>query len=423
MASPLEDLDELILRCHNEKARSYIGEAVASYRAGAFRASIVACWVAVCFDVIEKLRELALAGVKEAELQMQALERSRSSADVSGALKFERELLKMAQQKFELLSPLEVVDLERLQHDRNRCAHPSMSAEDQVYAPPAELARLHIHSAVTHLLQHPPVQGKEALSRLISEVESDYFPSTLEKAHIAFLTGPLRKPRDSLVRSFVLVLVKERLGGVDFKKGRRIVAALQAVRKMHPRVFNDTMSQRLSEFIRKVEDKDLRLAINFILSVKDLWHFLDPAVLQRIQNYVRELPASSFEMLETYILYPELRESAVRRIRSSSFKEISEADFLEMPKEVADRLIELYVGSPSFDDANARGKYLMSVSGDFSADQIRRVLTNSGRKPDVVGSFQLEAVIKNLRSRQKLPAEEFEQLLVENDLGKYALRD
>lgn len=36
MASLLEDLDELTLRCRDAKARLYIGEAVASYRSGAF---------------------------------------------------------------------------------------------------------------------------------------------------------------------------------------------------------------------------------------------------------------------------------------------------------------------------------------------------------------------------------------------------
>jgi hypothetical protein len=46
---------------------------VASYRAGAFRAAIVATWIAVCFDVIEKIRELALSGDKEAEKQAEEL--------------------------------------------------------------------------------------------------------------------------------------------------------------------------------------------------------------------------------------------------------------------------------------------------------------------------------------------------------------
>lgn len=52
MASPFEDLDELTLRCRDEKAREHISEAVASYRVGACRAAIVTTWIAVCFDVI-----------------------------------------------------------------------------------------------------------------------------------------------------------------------------------------------------------------------------------------------------------------------------------------------------------------------------------------------------------------------------------
>ena len=93
MASPLEDLDELILRCRDEKARQYIAEAVASYKVGAFRSAIVATWIAVCFDVIEKFRELALAGDKEAEQQVQDIDTTRRTADLTRALKFERELL------------------------------------------------------------------------------------------------------------------------------------------------------------------------------------------------------------------------------------------------------------------------------------------------------------------------------------------
>lgn len=152
MTSPLEDLDELTLRCRDQKARLYITEAVASYRAGAFRSAIVAAWIAVCFDVIEKFRELALAGDKEAEKQVQELDATRRSGDLTHALKFERALLELARDKFELISPLEYIDLARLQADRNRCAHPSLTSDEQAYVPSAELARLHLHSAVTHLL-------------------------------------------------------------------------------------------------------------------------------------------------------------------------------------------------------------------------------------------------------------------------------
>ena len=208
MASPLEDLDELILRCRDLRAREFIKEAVASYRAGAFRAAIVGAWIAVCFDLMEKFRELALTGDKEAEMQVQEVDSLRRAGDVARALKFERGLLDVAKDKFELISPLEFIDLERLQADRNRCAHPSLTADETAYTPSAELARLHIHSAVTHLLQHPPAQGKIALNLLMNAVSSEYFPSGRNEAKVAFMSGPLRRPRESLIRNFVQVLVK-----------------------------------------------------------------------------------------------------------------------------------------------------------------------------------------------------------------------
>jgi hypothetical protein len=86
--SHLFDLDELILLCRDEKARAYINEAASCYRAGAFRASIVVTWVSVCYDIIDKLREIALSGDKEASNAINAIEEARIRNDISFLLKF-----------------------------------------------------------------------------------------------------------------------------------------------------------------------------------------------------------------------------------------------------------------------------------------------------------------------------------------------
>jgi hypothetical protein len=87
------DLDELVLRCRDEQARQYIAEAVACYRAGAFRACIVMTWTAVAFDFIHKLRELELSGDANAEQQLQQFENIRAAHDISRSLEFERKML------------------------------------------------------------------------------------------------------------------------------------------------------------------------------------------------------------------------------------------------------------------------------------------------------------------------------------------
>lgn len=86
MASPLSDLDELVLKCRDQKAKDYIKEAVSCYKAGAFRSAIVSTWIAVSFDVLDKLRELSLAGDQEAEKQIEAFDRARRIGDIANSL-------------------------------------------------------------------------------------------------------------------------------------------------------------------------------------------------------------------------------------------------------------------------------------------------------------------------------------------------
>lgn len=422
LASPLEDLDELTLRCRDEKARQYIAEAVASYRVGAFRSAIVATWIAVCFDVIEKFRELALAGDKEAERQVQDIETTRRTGDLTKALKFERELLNLAKEKFELISPLEFIDLERLQADRNRCAHPSLTAEEQAYVPSAELARLHIHSAVTHLLQHPPVQGKYALDRLLQEIDSDYFPSTIKEAKLAFSSGPLRRPRESLVRNLVHVLTKTLLNEKpEWKRRMRVSAALRATQELHPEPYSRLQSEKLSAMFRAVSDGGLLMAILFLKAVPDAWQFLDADVRQRLQNYVTGLPGDNLDEMDFLLEYLPLQVQARRRIHVATKEEISSTMYFDLPKEVADKFIKIYLEAKSFDDANDWAKQMLIHVSDFKQDHVRKILTGVSKNRQVVGSFQIGPLINSLRSHKKLPGDEFEELLQSNGLEEHTL--
>lgn len=421
LSSPLTDLDELILRCRNDRAKSYLREAVASYRAGAFRAAIVATWIAVCFDFIEKLQELALAGDKEAENQIEELEKIRASGDLARALKFERELLVAARDKFELISPLEYIDLSRLQEDRNRCAHPSLVAEGVAYSPSAELARLHINSAVTNVLQNAPAQGTYALERLLKEVASDYFPIKLEDAKEFLSTGPLRKPRESLVRNFIVVLLKTfLLGTEDYKYKRRISAALGATGSLHLEAYNSALTEKLSPLIRQIDDKNLSSIFLFFGQLPDVWQFLGADVKQRLNNYVLNMPPDDFDAIEYALNFAHLKDSAEKRIKKATRKELVDSIFFDLPSQVGDRFVEIYLDSQSFDQANSWAKQLMLHAGDLSADQVRRILTNAAGNNQILGSFEIESLVSTLRKRKKLPPAEFEELLTKNGLEAHA---
>ncbi|MCC4634491.1 hypothetical protein [Xanthomonas dyei] len=423
MISPLYDLDELVLHCRNERARSYIKEAVSSYRAGAFRAAIVSTWIAVCFDIMEKFHELALAGDRAAELEVTEIERIRTTGDVSLALRFEREILRKATTPFELLSHLELIDLSRLYDDRNRCAHPSVVADGEAYSPPGELARLHIRNAVTALLKHPPAQGKYALDRLMADVRSELFPTKINEAETWLANGAMKRPRESLVRNFVAILVKECLTGQhEVRAELSHLAALKAVRNLHPAQWAEAAVAHISPAIRRLEDSQLNLAVQFLCSCGSAWELVEADVSQKILTFIREASAENFDVLERAIYFEAFATDAKKRIARATIEEIESVLWFDLPSAVGDRLVTLYLASRSFAEANRIGRSLALYASELSLSHAQRIILEAARNEEILGSFDFPSLLNSLHKKTKGVRElgDFSAVLTEAGLGKFA---
>ena len=155
----LTDLDELVLTIRDRWSQFYISEAISAYRGGACRAAIISAWVAVAYDIIAKIRELAGQGDRQALAFTSGLDAAIGSKSASKLQAIEDKLLKEARDSYEFLSAREHDDLERLKADRNLCAHPAFASEDQLFDPTPELVRAHLVHAIVHLLRHPPCRG------------------------------------------------------------------------------------------------------------------------------------------------------------------------------------------------------------------------------------------------------------------------
>lgn len=420
MASPLSDLDELVLKCRDQKAKDYIKESVACYKAGAFRSSIVSTWIAVSFDIIDKLKELSLAGDKEAEKQIEAFDKARRIGDIANSLKFERVILSVCRDKLELISPVEFIDLERLQEDRNRCAHPSMTTDGEVFNPSAELARMHIRSAVEHLLQYPPAQGKYALQTLLSEVDSEYFPTDIQKAIVAFENSPLKKARDSLVRNFTIVLLKKLINEVEgYKEVSKVSTALNAIEIMHREIYGETLNGKLSNIVRTVESENLGKVIPLISKVKDSWSCFEVDVRQKFESYVENLPTENFQDIDVILSINDLEAAAKKRISRATRAELDEPIFWDVPLQVSDRIIELYADSGSFDQANSFASTVIRYAGDYTRTQIQRIIEKCGKNDQIEYSFEVGTVINALRKNKSVSNDDIDEWLKAADLHKF----
>ena len=421
VASPLSDLDELVLKCRDEKAKSYIKESVSCYKSGAFRSAIVSTWIAVSFDIIDKLKDLSLAGDKEAEKQLEEFEKARKAGDIAKSLKFERDILEVARDKLELISHIEFIDLERLQQDRNRCAHPSMTTDGEIFNPSAELARVHIRSAVEYLLQHPPAQGKYALESLVKEVESEYFPTKVDKAVTAFTNSPLLKARESLVRNFTIILLKKALNEAsDYKEKLRVASALNAISKLHKGIFDSTLESKLSSLIKTLDDANLGNTFSLLGSVSESWEFLDPDVKQKLESFVENLPKEKLEDLDFLLAHSGLKSSALKRVRVATRAELDVPIFFDLPIPVGDRIVKLYVESGSFDQANSFASTVVRYASDFTKEQVEKVIRACGENYEIKNSFEVSTVINAMRKNKTVTDDEVDAWLIDVGLNKYA---
>ena len=369
---------------------------------------------------------MSLAGDKAAEGIVEEIEKTRKANDIARALRLERELLEIARDKFELVSPLEFVDLVRLQEDRNRCAHPSLISEDQGFDPSGELARLHIRSAVTHLLQHPPIQGKYALDRLLREVDSEYFPTEIPKAAASFAAGPLRRPRESLVRNFIVVLLKRALETGpewEWKSESRVYAALGAVRALHVTTFEASLAEKLPYLLRQLSDDQLYRGITVFRKVPDCWKHLPSDLQNRFENFVCELPAKHLNEIDFLLDYPPLKDKAAARLSVATRQELRATAFWDIPMQVVDRVISLYLQSKNFAEANDWAKEISLYASALSAFQQRTLIAGIPKNNEVLQSFEVGTVINRLRQTKTIPPHSFESLLTENGLDKFALSE
>ncbi len=361
----LIDLDELVSECPDPRSRKYIREAVQCYKAGAYRSSVVACWIAVVFDLVDKIREIGAAGDLAAQQTIATFDKARQEHDVRASLSFEKDLLTLARDKFEFISPIEFIDLSRLVDDRNRCAHPSQVSDNEVFEATPELARLHIVNAVKYVLSKPAAQGKAALDQLLADLDSRFFPSKFEDVKVFLNAGPLAKPRESLLKNYLFVIVKDliKLGDIAPERIQRAEFALFVLRDMHPEPWNRLIPEILTTIIPTLQDDNQLIKATLYLGKptgSELWAHVSEANRLRLSTFVENYPSEELSDLEYFISAGRpFQTAATTRIKHASAEDLfKNGMWFEAPTSVIDRLLEFYGVMSSFLDANNFAKRL-----------------------------------------------------------------
>lgn len=412
----LADLDELLLRCRDEQAKTYIAEAIACYRAGAFRACIVTTWIAVVFDIIHKLRELELSEDKQAREKLQKLEEIQRRNDVRASLEFEREVLELARDTFEFLSALEYDDLKRLFDDRNRCAHPSMQSGHEPYQPPGELARYHLRNAVFYLLQRPPVQGKAALERIWAEIGSEYFPREIGKAIEHFKHSPLVRAREPLIRDVIVGLTKSLLREQRPPMERtRQFTALSAVLHMYVAMGEKTLRENLPKIVQRLDDGEWANVIEYMRRIPIGWEAVGESGRIKAHTFMAtSLPKEVACAIGNALHIADLRETALRRISELSTNNLAEQIHVEPLHEYTEVAVQRFAAARSFDEGNRLAQLLIfPLIPVLASKDVREVVKVFLQNDQLYKSSGTIDVIGELFRQKRRDAEGLRELWVE----------
>lgn len=390
------DLDELVIRCSDKSSKKFIQEAIACYRAGAFRSCIVSTWNAVVFDFLHKLRELELSNDVEATNLLRKFEKLSSEKNFKELWKFESDIPELALTKFELISQVEKPDIERLFDDRSRCAHPSMISIEEPFEATAELARYHLRSAVMHLLQRPPVQGRSARDRIFQSIKSENFPEDSDLAVQYFSKSPLVRARLSLIKDIILGLSVSLLTE-DLPNDERCrqFSAVNAIGKMYSNQARDILNEKLSTIIEdKVSDEHWGKAIIYLGTVK-FWDILSEPVqlkakafLEKLDLYdgsskfYKHLSSESSYVLRAASYLDFLAISVLKKLELSIGELISLRDSCkdEMLGEIIKPLLEERLSEASLNDLVSMRVDTGSVSNDKLEPYLARKLREASFK-------------------------------------------
>lgn len=415
------DIDELIYKCSDNNSKLFIEESVKSYKAGAYRACINNTWLALVMNITYKIEQLALMNDAEAIKQKEILDRIKESNNISEMLNFERNILNTAKEKFEFFDDITLIDLKRIQEDRNRCSHPLLNIDNEPFIPTAELARRHLYFAVEKVISEGNVFGKAALNKIIELINSPIFPIRYEDAEIVLKNSYLSSPKKSLIVNLIKVLIKDILtNDKDWRFNIAKENVLKYLFNYFRNITENTLQNSLNSIVDVTNNLHLRNIRALLFADHVVWEMLSDDTKILIQQYVLTLPSEDFEDIDFWLSFEPTNQKARFRISQATRGELMlHSSFFIVPFEIRERIFELYLQSGSYNEANSFSDIVISCLSDAEKDEITRFISKLRENSQIYDSNTLGSVLWKIRNRNIFTEDEFNQILKENGLDRF----
>lgn len=395
----LTDIDSLALAVRDPESKRLIHEAISAYRGGALRSAIVATWIAVSYDIIAKAKELASHGDSAAARFVQEIDQAVQDQDVRKMQTVESNLMTTAKSTLQLFATHESEDLERLQRDRNLCAHPAFATDDVLFQPTPELVRTHITHALKHLLINAPLQGKSAIERFHADLLSPSFPVD-ENGIATFIRAKyLDRAKDVMVVNLIKSLLVAPFGGESNQYiGRRhqLARILREIAKAKTAIYDATARDHVARKFEAIPDELLLSISAFVEGDTRVWEWMSEPTRIRYTQLLQTADADTLKQHSAFDAFaiPELAEILLSRF--DDFNQRTQISIIsEHPRqEFVAKALEIYGTAHGFRIAEELGRGLIvRLATYFKAEDIRKLLaavmandqiSNAGGTPEIL---------------------------------------
>jgi len=248
------------------------------------------------------------------------------------------------------------------------------------YTPSAELARLHIRSALALVLTQSPRQGKAALESLRTVVLSPYFPGDVADAVERLRSSELGSARPALLNGFIDDLI---FGWPDpshpyYQKPPALVAVEAAVELNRagtlPRV-----QANMNKLLLGADKLGVRLGVAIALRVPDAGEAAsEPArVVFRAWLKDTDSPFRGNGICRAVTL-SWASASALEAAATLTIKELAMVSRTDIPAFVVQRAVDLFSSASSWDEANSiADKAAIPFAPKMDANQVGQIIASA----------------------------------------------
>ncbi|MCK9477197.1 MAG: hypothetical protein M0R46_14835 [Candidatus Muirbacterium halophilum] len=407
------DFDELLLKTRLEDSRKFLKESIDAYRAGAYRSSIISLWIAVCVDIVEKIKELKNTGDKKAHQVYDEIKKIEPT-DLKAMQEKEREIVDIAED-FGFISHIEKTEFVRLKEDRNYCAHPFFSEDGMQFNPSNLLVKSYIVNCSNFLLVKRPIHGKAILEKICNELDSPYLKSDIMIIKSIIDTDEyLCSMNESAKRNLIKIYLKRLF---DLEKSDLSENSIKYC------IILAVINEHNSELFKKI-------FFDYIdgLTFEGLKIFYFIRLINIIPGVISILPSKHLTIINSFVdthsLYDEEKRQVIKLLlieilklseKINKIKEImiKKLDTLNddvilqivefEPKEwVKAKMIQLFISSSSFNCAYFRGNLLLKYKKVLKYEDLKFILEGifSEQKDNyynqVLGSSNIEEILIEL---------------------------